>query len=161
MRPGQYVLDYGSGPGHLALPLREAGVRVLCAEANAKTCAALRDLGLPAVQCLDGAVAERGFDAALAFGVLHHNPPELARAIVANLVARLNPGGRLLFTYPCVVRPAGFPAPMQPGIESSTGHAVGASGEGDLRGLLGRARIAPGSLRREASLRDCYCARAR
>lgn len=90
IKPGEKVLDFGSGSGRVAVPLsKQCTVKVI--EGNEGCLANLLDCGFERPE------PGEKFDVAMAFFVFQHNTLEKVRAITHSLsyMAR-----RLVFTYP-------------------------------------------------------------
>jgi SAM-dependent methyltransferase len=91
------VLDVGAANGRFALPLLRSGREVHCIEIDPVFCDALAHAGLPVSRDL-AALPDGGFDAAYSLNVLEHVADDAA--ILAELHAKLRPGGRLLIYVP-------------------------------------------------------------
>jgi len=91
------LLELGVGTGRIAVPVADAGVRVVGVDISPAMLDVARRGGLPALVCGDAARLPFGaavFDAALLVHVLHLIPEW--RAALSALVASLRPGGLVL-----------------------------------------------------------------
>ncbi|MCO5170367.1 MAG: class I SAM-dependent methyltransferase [Planctomycetes bacterium] len=96
------VLDVGAGRGHVARALLRArpALEVWGVEPGDDARRDLASVAAQALAALDEVPAGAGFDAALLLDVLEHvATPE---ALLADVVARVRPGGRLLVSVPNV-----------------------------------------------------------
>ncbi len=95
------VLDVGAGPGHVARALRagRGDVRVWAVEPDPTSARALEGSVEEVHPTLDG-VTRDAFDLALLLDVLEHVPDPAA--LLAEVVARVRPGGALLVSVPNV-----------------------------------------------------------
>ncbi len=95
------VLDVGAGPGHVARALRagRGDVRVWAVEPEPESARALAGSVEEVHATLDG-VGRDGFDLALLLDVLEHVPDPAA--LLAQVAARVRPGGALLVSVPNV-----------------------------------------------------------
>ena len=95
-RPGERILDLGSGDGALTEKLRDLGVDVLGVDASAEQVAAARARGL-AAEVVDGEALAFGpeFDAVFSNAALHwmKRDPD---AVIAGVRRALRPGGRFI-----------------------------------------------------------------
>jgi cyclopropane fatty-acyl-phospholipid synthase-like methyltransferase len=102
VRPGQTLLDIGSGAGWFPIAMARAGARVTALDLSARNLDRIREIEPAVHTCTGDALeppAELGtFDWITAFEVLEHLPdPEAA---VAAWKALLNPGGRIVIAVP-------------------------------------------------------------
>lgn len=97
MRPGDRVLDFGAGTGTFALPLAATGHAPVCIETDPGLAARLRDAGL-VVHASLGALPPASLDYAYSLNVLEHIEDD--RGVLAQLHARLRPGGTLMLYVP-------------------------------------------------------------
>lgn len=95
------VLDVGAGPGHVARALRarRRDVRVWAVEPDPASARALEGSVEAVHAALDG-VTRDGFDLALLLDVLEH--VQDPAALLADVAARVRPGGALLVSVPNV-----------------------------------------------------------
>lgn len=116
------LLDVGCGYGRLAIPIADAcpGLRVTGIDGSAAMLqsfdelVAARDLG-ERVERIHATVpplplTDEQFDVALSCAVLLHNPRRIVRAIVAEMVRTLKPGGLLILvdSFPALENPEGL-----------------------------------------------------
>lgn len=94
------VLDLGCGLGNLALEGARAGCRVSALDGSATGIARLRETALCAGLDLEAHeadllhyVLDRDYDAIVAIGLLMFLPQARAEALLADIVARVRPGG--------------------------------------------------------------------
>ncbi len=140
LRGDERVLDYGSGSGaearHLAPRLQAGGGRLTCLDISSGWLQVARKT-LRAFSCVDfvlGDVRELGlpaesFDVVVMHWMFHDVPVGDRRAILAELVRLLRPGG-LLFTRE--------PTRKEEGIEATTLRGLlGGAGLHELRGATG------------------------
>jgi SAM-dependent methyltransferase len=91
------IVDFGAGAGIFAIPLVEAGHRVLCIEVDPLFKSVLREHGLPVAASLDG-VPDLSIDFIYAFDVLEH--VEYDVHYLEQWHRKLRPGGRILVYVP-------------------------------------------------------------
>ena len=98
--PGASVLDLGCGEGRVALPLAEAGFRVVGVDvseagiAKLKRIAEDRGLGIEAsVEDLNAYEIAGDFDLMVSDGVFHNIHREHAERLITSMKARTRPGG--------------------------------------------------------------------
>jgi 2-polyprenyl-3-methyl-5-hydroxy-6-metoxy-1,4-benzoquinol methylase len=99
------VLDLGCGAGvPVATTLAAAGLRLYGIDASAQLLQAYRQrLPHAIVACetvQDSGFFQRNFDAVIAIGLMFLLPAEQQAQLIDKVAARLNPGGRFLFTSP-------------------------------------------------------------
>lgn len=97
------VLDLGCGLGNLALAAARAGCRVTAVDASAtailhlRGVAAAERLSLTAVEAdLAACAIEHDYDTIVAIGLLMFFPEARAKALLATLLGRVRPGGRVV-----------------------------------------------------------------
>jgi SAM-dependent methyltransferase len=89
------VIEIGSGPGHDAVALRDAGLDVVCTDLSPAMADACRAKGLEAhaVNCLELSFPDASFDAAYAMNSLLHVPKSDVPRALASIARVLAPGG--------------------------------------------------------------------
>jgi SAM-dependent methyltransferase len=94
--PGASVLDYGCGTGSLTRLLAGRYARVAGYDPSAQS-RELAEKVAPSARFYadEGALPDAGFDVAVLSGVLHHVPPAERAGVLALVVKKLIPGGRL------------------------------------------------------------------
>lgn len=97
-QPGERVLDLGCGDGVLTAKIRDAGARVVGADASPALVDAARGLGLDA-RVMDGEALtfEREFDAVFSNAALHWMVRP--RAVIDGVRRALRPGGRFVAEF--------------------------------------------------------------
>lgn len=93
------LLDFGSGTGTIARPLRDLGYNVVCVEPDGAMRGSLTSDGFEAAPSLDGHASE-SFDAVYSMNVLEHIEDD--GATLAGLRAATRPGGRLVLYVPAL-----------------------------------------------------------
>ncbi|MGD0370281.1 MAG: class I SAM-dependent methyltransferase [Candidatus Dormibacteria bacterium] len=91
------IVDFGAGAGVFAIPLVEAGHRVLCVEVDPLFKSMLREHGLPVAASLD-VVPDSSIDFIYAFDVLEHIEDDVHCLELWH--RKLRPGGRILVYVP-------------------------------------------------------------
>lgn len=102
------ALEVGFGNGRFMGWLRAQGHGVVGVETNTRLLEVARGAGFQAELAVADVDATTRFDLVAAFDVLEHVPPAQTQAFVAQLAARLRPGGRLLLRFPNGESPFGL-----------------------------------------------------
>lgn len=141
---GSAVLDAGCGDGTMALRLARRGCHVVAVSHDAAQIARLAPqtaerLAFRVHDLARGGPVEGRFDAVLCFDVLEHILDD--RTALANAVAPLRPGGRLLVTVPN----RGAPPLWDDRVSAAEdgGHVRPGYTRGELDALLRRAGLTP------------------
>ncbi len=122
------IVDFGAGAGAFAIPLVEAGHRVLCIEVDPLFRSILREHGLPVAASLDG-LSDSSIDFLYAFDVLEHIEHDVH--YLKQWHRKLRPGGRILVYVPA------FPV-----LYSSMDRRIGHYRRYRLRSLCAKCRAA-------------------
>ena len=102
------ALEVGFGNGRFMGWLRAQGHHAVGVETNTRLVEVARSAGFQAELAVADVKASLRFDLVVAFDVLEHVPPAQTQAFVAQLAARLLPGGRLLLRFPNGESPFGL-----------------------------------------------------
>ncbi len=107
IQPGHRVADLGCGLGRLSLPLARQVAAVTAVDVSSEMLTRLKQRAAahPNLQTWllkDGGFPEGPFEAIVSFLVLQHQPPHVARGLLASARAALAPGGKILIDLPVV-----------------------------------------------------------
>lgn len=97
-KPGEHVLEVGSGRGHLTRRLRDAGVEAVGIDANPNAAALAVTDGISTMDAAQLDFADDTFDKIVSVHAIEHIPP--LEGAFAEMARVLKPSGTALFIYP-------------------------------------------------------------